>query len=268
MELVLSDSLFVKFASLFFEKTGIRLKDYKKYLIINRLAKFVGDDSEYKNFQELYDALTSGESEDLLYKFINAITTNFSYFFREKIHFDFLSHFFKNIYKDAPYIRIWSAACSTGEEAYSAAITAFENLSSDKINRLKILGTDISTRVVNAALKGVYDYAKIESQLGQKVAEDYFDRYDDKLIVKDKVKSLIDFRYLNLMSSYPFTKEFDIVFLRNVLIYFDNKEKEYIINKIYPYVKKDGYLIIGLSESTVGIKHNFKSLKYSIYKKA
>ncbi|OHD16561.1 MAG: hypothetical protein A2086_03890 [Spirochaetes bacterium GWD1_27_9] len=266
-EEILSDRLFNKFSDFFFNKTGIRLKNYKKYLIINRLAKFVGADNEFKNYEDLYKALINGDSQESVYKFINAITTNFSFFFREKIHFDFLSHYFKNIYKDSNSIRIWSAACSTGQEAYSIAITACDCLPNTQINKLKILGTDISTNVLNTAIEGSYDYDKIEKQLDSRIIKNYFHKKDKFLIANDSLKSLINFRYLNLMSNYPFTKEFDIVFLRNVLIYFDNKEKEYIINKIYPYIKQGGYLIIGLSESTVGIKHNFKSLKYSIYKK-
>jgi len=267
VELTLSDKLFKKFSDFFFEKTGIKLKDYKKYLIINRLAKFVGVDNEFKDYEELYEALKSDNSPELVVKFINAITTNFSFFFRERIHFDFLAHFFKNIYKPSNYLRIWSAACSTGEEAYSIAMTALDNLALSEITKLKILGTDISTKVIDTARKGVYDYEKIENHLDNRLITNYFLKDGNNLVIKDFIKSFVEFKYLNLMNHYPFTKEFDVVFLRNVLIYFDNKEKEHIINNIYPYIKKGGYLIIGLSESTVGIKHNFKSLKYSIYKK-
>ncbi|HOF01696.1 MAG TPA: protein-glutamate O-methyltransferase CheR [Spirochaetota bacterium] len=267
MKEILSDALFSKFADFFYSKTGIKLKEYKKYLIINRLSKFIGSDKKYLTFKDFYDALVSTDDPDFINSFVNAITTNFSFFFRERVHFDFLRYFFSKFDFKNNYARIWSAACSTGEETYSAAISVLQTVDNLANYDFKILGTDISTRVLSDAERGGYNADKLDSNVDKRLLKTYFDKVNNNYIVKDFVKKFIDFRYLNLMKSYPFTREFDIVFLRNVLIYFDPGEKEYIINRIYPYVKKGGYLILGLSETLLGIKHNFKTLKYSIYKK-
>lgn len=264
---ILSDALFYKFIDFFYIRTGIKLKEYKKYLIINRLSKFIGSDKKYLTFEDFYNALVSTDDTDFINSFVNAITTNFSFFFRENIHFDFIRYFFSKLDFKTNHTRIWSAACSTGEEAYSAAISALQVVNNLSEYDFKILGTDISTNALSGAEKGSYNIDRLDGKIDEKLLKTYFDKKDNCYVVKDFVKELIDFRYLNLMKAYPFTREFDIAFLRNVLIYFDLNEKEYIINHIYPYIKKGGYLILGLSETLLGIKHNFKTLKYSIYKK-
>lgn len=267
MKDILPDALFFKFIDFFYAKTGIKLKEYKKYLIINRLSKFIGSDKKYLTFEAFYNALVNTDDTDFINSFVNAITTNFSFFFRESIHFDFVRYYFSNFDFKRRGARIWSAACSTGEEAYSTAISALQTVNNLTSYDFKILGTDISTNALSGAEKGSYNIDKLDDKIDEKLLKIYFDKNNNNYIVKDFVKALIDFRYLNLMKAYPFTREFDIVFLRNVLIYFDLNEKEYIINHIYPYIKKGGYLILGLSETLLGIKHNFKTLKYSIYKK-
>ncbi|MCX7820118.1 MAG: protein-glutamate O-methyltransferase CheR [Brevinematales bacterium] len=268
-KIYLSDELFNKFAELFYRFSGIKLKDYKKYLVEYRLSKFVGISKPYKTYEEFYDALIKDLSGELRKGFVQVLTTNYTYFFREGVHFDFLREYLKKNYTKMDYIRLWSAGCSTGEEAYSMAITALETIPILKSYDFKILATDISNAVLKFAIEGVYHYSKIKGSLDDKILRNYFvfDRAKKNFIVKDEVKSYVAFRYLNIMDKYPFNKKFDIVFLRNVLIYFDNTEKEYILRKIYDYIKDNGYLILGLSESIVGVRSPFKSIKNSIYVK-
>lgn len=265
----ISNELFEKFAKLFFQKTGILLKSHKKYLVISRLQKFIGEGKKFKSFEEYYDALAKGADSELISSFVNVLTTNFSFFFRERIHFDFLAHYLKNKIHGNKELRIWSGACSTGDEPYSIAMTFLENVINPLDFDFKILATDISTKVLEIAQSGVYELSKVNKSLSKIQINNYFDHDLDHgtITANQKLKNLISFRKLNLMGIYPFRKSFDIVFLRNVLIYFNKQEKEIILNKIYDYIKPDGYLIIGLSESLVGIQTHFKAIKYSIYKK-
>jgi len=245
------------------------LKEHKKYLVINRLQKYIGQDKIFNSFEEYFKALNSDNDKELLTNFINLLTTNYSYFFREKIHFDFLAYYLKNKISDQKYVRIWSAACSTGEEAYSIAITVFESIKNIQNLDFKILATDISTKVLQAAKTGCYDIDKVDKSITDKIIKKYFkiDEINNTITSNSNLKDLITFRQLNLLSSYPFKKNFDIIFLRNIMIYLNKEEKEIILNKIYQYLKPEGFLIIGLSESLVGVNSLFKPIKHSIYKK-
>ena len=266
-EVELTDAQFRKLADLLFKLSGITLKEHKKYLLINRLSKFVGAGKDFTNFEDYYNALNEDKSGKLMINFVNVLTTNFSYFFREEVHFDFFKKYILDNYKKEHYLRFWSAACSTGEEPYSLSIALTQSLPPGAYRDVKILATDISTRVLEFAQKGVFHYTKVRGHVEDKDLRTYFifDKNNKDFIVKDHIKNNISFRYLNLLDNYPFKKQFDIVFLRNVLIYFDNKEKEFIINKIAEYLKPNGYLILGLSESLVGIKHKLNGMKNSIY---
>jgi chemotaxis protein methyltransferase CheR len=269
-ETQLSDDLFKKFVNLFYKLTGIYLKDYKKYLVEYRLCKIVGTNNEFCNYESLYNALCHDNEGNLTLKFINLLTTNYTYFFREEYHFAFLKEYITSNYNRQPYIRLWSAGCSTGEEAYSMAIMCHESIKNNiKDYDIKILATDISIDVLRYAIKGVYHYTKFRSNIDDKIIKKYFnfDKANKQFTIKDEVKRLVHVGFLNLMDSYPFKKQFDVVFLRNVLIYFDNQEKEFILSKIYDYIKPSGYLILGLSESLVGLHHSFLQLPHSIYKK-
>ncbi|MGC8764814.1 MAG: CheR family methyltransferase [Brevinematia bacterium] len=270
IEAKLSDELYKKFRELFYKRTGIYLKDYKKYLVEYRLLKFVGPGRRFNSFEDLYNAIENDKTGGLTKEFVNSLTTNYTYFFREEVHFDFLKNYLRqNIHKE-PYIRFWSAGCSTGEEAYSISISCFEAVENPFDYDLKILATDISLKVIEVANQGIYHYNRmLKGSIEDKILKRYFifDRENKDFILKDEVKRLVAFRYLNLMDNYPFKKKFDIVFLRNVLIYFDIEEKEYILDKIFDVIKDNGYMILGLSESLVGVKHKFQILKNSIYHK-
>jgi|YNPMSStandDraft_1061717.scaffolds.fasta_scaffold15089_2 chemotaxis protein methyltransferase CheR len=268
-EAKLSDNTFNKIADYFYKHTGILLKVQKKYLVENRLERYIGKDNRFKSFEDFYKALIEDRIGEIKSLLIQALTTNWTFFFRENIHFDFLKQYLiKNCDKET-YLRIWSAGCSTGEEAYSAAITSYETLPNINSYDLKILATDISMKVLHQAISGVYHYSKIKNNIPDNLLKKYFifDKENKSFIVKENIKNLVYFRYLNLMNKFPFQKKFDIVFLRNVLIYFDRNEKEYILYKIYDYIKENGYLILGMSESLVDVKHPFKILKNSIYSK-
>ena len=265
----LSDQLYQKFALLLFERSGIHLKEHKKYLVYHRLYRFIGEEKNFRNFQELYEYLKENPNSQAMKDFVDRLTTNYSYFFRDPLHFQFLTHYLREKSRSQEYLRFWSAAASTGEEAYSMAMTLLENSDICSKKDVKILGTDISNDVLAKALQGIYPRDKAKEYIPQPLMHKYLHPVSGGSFysMNESLKKLILFRHLNLLGSYPFQKQFDIVFLRNVLIYFNNQEKEKVINKIFHYLKPQGYLIIGLSETLVGINHPLKNLKFSIYKK-
>lgn len=266
----LSDETFNKLTILLFKNSGITLKEHKKYLVLHRLSKLVGPNKHFKNFETYYDALLHDKNGGLMEKFVNMLTTNWSFFFRESVHFDFLKEYLKEQADKQEYIRLWSAACSSGEEPYSMAISILQTFQNITDLNIKILATDISTKVLNLAKKGRYHYSKVRGHIKNKELRVFFDfdKDNNDFIVKQKVKDLTAFRYLNLMENYPFNKKFDVVFLRNVLIYFDISEKEFIINKVCEYLKPNGLLIVGMSEGLVGLRHSLQSVRSSVYRKS
>ena len=161
---------------------------------------------------------------------------------------------------------MWSAAASTGEESYSMAITSINAIPNINFKDFKILGTDISQKVLDIATSGTYRTDKIKGHISHSDYKRFFHVTNNQATVKDEVKQLIAFRHFNLLEpKYPFKRRFDAIFLRNVLIYFDDIKKEQIINHVTQYLKPDGILVLGLSESLVGIKHSLGVGKNSIY---
>lgn len=265
----LTAEMFQRFTELLFRESGITLKDHKKYLLIHRLSRMVGEGKPYRDYDAYYQALLQDRQGDLIRGFVNVLTTNYSFFFREEIHFDFLKKYLTEQGEKQSCLRFWSAACSTGEESYSMAISALQTLAPQSRRDLKILATDISTHVLNIAREGRYHYTKVRGHIEDRELRTFFDfdKEHNDFIVKPAVRDLIAFRHFNLFDPFPFQKDFDIVFLRNVLIYFDNQEKARIVNKIHPHLKPGGYLILGLSESLVGLQHPYRHMKNSIYQK-
>ncbi len=265
---LLSDELFGRFSRLLHKKTGIALKEYKKYLVVNRLAQLVGPTKKFSNFEEFYQTLLTETDGTSMQAFINALTTNFSFFFRDPVHFGVMSLYLKERGQDEPYLRFWSAASSTGEEAYSMAITLAKQgigLPPDR----RILATDISTKVLALAEKGVYGTETIAQHVEPADQKRYFEAIKDenKFRVREELRANLDFRQLNLQGDYPFRKLMDIIFLRNVMIYFGAQEKAQIIEKMFAHLKPGGLLFIGLSESLAGIHHRFVTYKSSVFRK-
>jgi len=266
---VLSETLFQEMSDYLFQETGITINTNKKYLVEYRLQKFIGPDKEFTSYYDFFKALKQDRSGELKTIFINSLTTNYTFFFREPVHFRFLAYYLKTYGKQQSYIRLWSAACSSGEEAYSMAITCLEQGFRNPQKDIRILASDISRKVLLRAQSGIYHHSAFRSELDDAYLRRYFTFHpqEKNFTVKDQVRSLITFREFNLMDPFPFTKQFDVIFLRNVLIYFSIPEKEQILSKIWEVLKAPGYLVLGLSESLVGLRHGFTTLSNSIYRK-
>lgn len=264
----LAPPLFRRYTTLLYHRTGIHLADHKLTLVESRLAPYVGPGKDFPDHRALVHALEHEPSDELLGTFLNALTTNFSYCFRDPIHFQTLAWYVRERGPTSQALRFWSAACSSGEEPYSMAVTLLshrECLPADT----RILATDISTKVLAKAEAGVYRAEQVRPHVGADVVNRWFIGGDEPgtLRIRDEAKRLITFRSFNLKSPFPFSRPMDIVFLRNVLIYFDNAAKEDVVGRIERILRPGGLLILGLSESLVGVNHRLKMLNHSIYQR-
>jgi len=274
MDYELTDTDFERISRLVYEQCGINLHAGKKELVKARLGTRLREEN-FGSFKDYYRYVTTEEGIDELVAMIDSISTNLTSFFREESHFhklyEIVPETIKATYNEhqVPKLRIWSAGCSTGEEPYSLAITAKE-IADGKNYDLKILATDISTKTLRTAVTGVYPKEKIKNippsllrkyfQIGQKHWSGYYR-------VKKEIKDIIRFRRFNLMETLPVNSLFDIIFCRNVMIYFDKKTQKSLVNRFYDSLKKGGYFFVGHSESLTGLPHRFKYIEPSVYRK-
>jgi len=270
----LTETDFIKISRLVYDQSGISLSDAKKELVKARLGKRIRT-GNFQSFGEYYKHVINDQSGEEIILLLDSISTNFTHFFREKNHFEYLNNQFlpqitKRTGKNQKKLRVWSAGCSSGEEPYTIAITLLESIPSSQGWDLKILATDISTKVLIDAQSGIYHKERIEV-LSPDLIKKYFLRGENQwrnyVKVKPWVKSLVKFQRLNLMESFSFNESFDCIFCRNVMIYFDKKARETLVNRLYGSLEKEGVLFIGHSESLTGIEHPFQYVKPAIYKK-
>lgn len=274
MIITVSDEEFNLLRRIIKENSEISLGDNKKYLIENRLSSLVIE-SKCRTFGEFSRKLMSGPKAAVLVgKVIEAITTNETCWFR-----DFYPHqYFKKIFlplmadeikaDTRDKIRIWSAASSTGQEAYSIAMTALEYQREHILGKpvdqcLSIVATDISNWAVEKAQDGIYDDNDLKRGLPDGYRERYFKQDDKKWILNEKVKSLIDFSVFNLQ--YPFPAvwgKFDFIMLRNVVIYFSDSFKKILFEKITEMLTPQGILFLGTGETVSGYSDSFQMYDY------
>ena len=271
--LVLKRKEFTLLQTFIYEHIGISLGDHKIYLVQARLAKrvkYLGLES----FGEYYDFLVQDRSGKELAYLSSLISTNVTSFFREQKQWEFLKADLPSILeKCGGKLRIWSAACSTGEEPYSLAMFLSEHIPNIAQYDIKILATDVSSKVLKIAMRGVYTQNACTALKGV-----YLQKYFAPVIVEgekhyqisDSLKKHIVFREFNLVTGNfgLFThKPFDIIFCRNVMIYFDKPTQSTLVSRFYDILDKTGYLFIGSSEALTDMKQAFKSKSASIYQK-
>ncbi|MBF0541458.1 MAG: methyltransferase domain-containing protein [Nitrospirae bacterium] len=264
----MDDKTFNKFRALVFKKSGIYLRENKKSLLLSRLGKRMRD-LDIKDHKDYLNYILNDNSGQEIVQFLDVITTNVTSFFREEKHFEVLTQYMKQwLGEGQRKFRFWSAACSSGEEPYSTAITLLEATKGYQVD-MKILATDLSTRILASAKKGVYTEDKI-STVKKPMLSEYFKRVTDEgqnlYIVKDSVKSIISFNSINL-STPPFKMKgpFDAVFCRNVMIYFNNDTKSALLKDIARLLKLGGILFVGHAESLTGQLSELKAIKPSVY---
>jgi chemotaxis protein methyltransferase CheR len=261
----LSEAEFRKFAKLIYEESGIFLKDTKLTLLSNRLRKRL-QALNLESFSEYYEHIhalsdKSKEIEEL----IDVVSTNETYFFRNERQFEAMTkHCLPELARSAlkKKLRIWSAGCSTGEEPYTIAICVLENAHLFSGWQIEIIATDVAPSVLDFARKGEYSGRRIEKVAPDLLAK-YFtqDRdYPEVYHIKERVKSLVTFYYLNLFKN-PYPPDLDIVFCRNVMIYFDREYQKKLVAGFAKVLLKHGFLFIGHSETLHSISEDFAYVK-------
>jgi chemotaxis protein methyltransferase CheR len=253
--------------------TGIHLADNKRELVYGRLTRRLRA-LKLSNFTQYIDILEQKDPNELE-QFTNMITTNLTSFFRENHHFEFMTKdAIPELMKaraDSKRLRIWSAGCSTGEEPYSIAMAILSEVPQLTNWDFKILATDLDSEVIAHASNGVYGDDRIQG-LDKKYLDDYFDRgsgaNSGKVRVRPEVRKWITFRRLNLMDNWPMSGPLDIIFCRNVVIYFDKPTQTKLFDKFCNILADDGRLFVGHSEALYKVTNRFELLGKTIYKKA
>jgi chemotaxis protein methyltransferase CheR len=251
--------------------TGISLDEGKAYLVETRLGGLLKE-LGCGSYSELYYKAKADVSKSINKKIIDAITTNETLFFRDTAPFELLQHKIlpdlidKRTSKTSSMlplnIRIWSAACSTGQELYSIAIVLKELLPDMRRYNLRLLGTDISDAAVAKASYGQFNKFEMDRGLPKDKLLKYFEPIGDKWKVKDELRAMVTFRKQNLMEPFAGMGKFDIVFCRNVAIYFAPEDKTRLFGKIVDVLEPDGFLVIGSSESLAGVSTRFEPKRY------
>jgi chemotaxis protein methyltransferase CheR len=263
----ITDQEFAKFKNFIYEAAGITLSDSKKPLVTGRLSKRLIH-CKLDSYGDYFRLLSSGEAPDEVQTAINLLTTNETYFFREQKHFDFLREqaLAHKASRNAQPFRVWSAACSTGEEAYSIAMVLEDCLPGN----WEIAGSDISTHVLQKARTGHYpeERAKlIPTAYKQRFCRRGTGPHEGTMLVDRSLRNRVTFMQANLNEAPPKLGTFDMIFLRNVMIYFDGGTKRHVVNNVLSLLKPDGHFLVGHSESLNGICETVKSIAPAIYRK-
>ncbi len=253
---------------LVYKVSGIHLSDVKRDMVYSRLARRLRT-LKLTAFSDYCQFIDNNYDQEIT-NTINAITTNLTHFFREDHHFDMLrQRIIPELVRNQPRgkrLRIWSAGCSTGEEPYSIAISLVDTLTNISQWDAKVLATDLDTNVIEKCKAGIYDKQRI-APVEASLANKWFKTSDNQVVVDDNLKQLITFKQLNLMHKWPIRGPFDVIFCRNVLIYFDKPTQQRLFNRFYEMLAPNGYLFLGHSEQLGEFQKNFIHLGKTSFKK-
>jgi chemotaxis protein methyltransferase CheR len=274
----LTDAEYQTIAGFVHKQSGINLLDGKKELVRARLTKRIAQ-LEMKNFKAYFQYVMSDNTGDELVFLLDALATNLTSFWREPQHFDFMARTMlpeleerRRRSRGGPRLRIWSAACSSGEEPYTIAMVALEKSPYFAAGGdFRILATDLSTKVLNIAKRGQYGPQSVKTipplSLSRYMAKVEAEKGGQIYAVKPEVRRIISFRRFNLMDPMPFRGPMDLIFCRNVMIYFDRDTIANLVDKFHNLLELGGYLFIGHSESLSGLAHKFQYVAPCIYRR-
>lgn len=268
----ISDIEFDKIAKLVYKNFGINLTESKKSLVIGRLQKVLKQHN-FTTFKDYINHVEKGDKSAMT-ELVNRISTNHTFFYREYDHFEF---FEKKALPEAKAFRmkqgnrklkLWCAAASKGDEPYTIMIHLMRFLGRDySLWEAGLLATDISEDALREAVEGVYELARID-KIDRETIQQCFDYENGFYRVKEEIRREVMFRKFNLMMpTFPFKGDFDMIFCRNVMIYFDEKTKAELATKLYNQLRTGGYLFIGHSETLNGLGTPFKHVQSAIYQK-
>lgn len=263
----LSDADFARARSLIRRFAGITLGETKRALVYGRLVPLL----RARDLHRVADYLDLVEARaDERQHFVNALTTNVTDFFREKHHFDELrTRILPRLYQRGGPIRIWSAGCSTGEEPYSIALTVLSTPPPSGCE-VRILAADLDTQVVAKASEGIYPLHRLEPVSAEHKQLGFFrgrGRFEGQARVRPEVQALITFKQLNLMEPWPMKGLFDVIFCRNVLIYFDEPTRRQVIDRFVAQLQPGGALFLGHSESMMGLHPQLVSAGRTLFER-
>ena len=267
----LSDSEFFRFCQLVHQHAGIHLTTHKKEMVRARLMKILRGRA-LRSFQEYYELIRADKSGTELAGLLDALSTNLTSFWREPSHFQYLA---QDILPEWGQGRqplrktVWSAGCSTGEEPYTQAMLMMDAFSGKDLSGVKVYASDLNTQVLAQAELGIYPLARMEAlpQGWRRFFQKGIREKAGYVQVKREVRRLVQFFRFNLMDHFPFREEVDVIFCRNVMIYFEKNTQIELVEKFHHALKPGGYLFIGHSESLCNHQHRFKYVKPAIYRK-
>lgn len=268
-EITLGDREFEQTCKIIRDLTGISMGASKRQLLLRRLSTRLKALNMH-SIPDYLDFLRSGDPKEVE-QFTNAVTTNLTSFFRENHHFEYLSQTIlpevvARKKRSSQRLRIWSAGCSTGEEPYSLAITLRENMAELASWNAKVLCTDLDTNVVATAAAGIYPQSRIDKMPAARLKK-WFHQQGDQFQAKQTLKDLLTFKQLNLMHDWPMRGKFDVIFCRNVIIYFDKPTQRVLIDRYANILEEGGHLILGHSESLFKVSDRFDLIGKTIYRK-
>jgi chemotaxis protein methyltransferase CheR len=266
----LTAAQFATVRRLLYELSGINLHPGKENLVRNQLSKRMRA-LGLRTFREYFRYVEEDQTGRELSELVDALSTNKTSFFREPVHFEFLrdSALPELRQKNLP-LRFWSAGCSSGEEPYTLAMVLSEELPEPETRRVRILGTDISSRMLARAREGIYDESAVRP-IPPLLLGKYFQRLGarppHRYRVNDQLLNMVQVARLNLFGPWPMKRCFTVIFCRNVIIYFDKPEQQQLIQRFWDILAPGGYLFIGHSESLAGLSHCFRYVQPAIYAK-
>jgi chemotaxis protein methyltransferase CheR len=242
-----------------FAKSGYVLSEDKKYLLDSKLSP-VADKHQIENVIELARKLERLPTLTMTQDVVDAMTINETFFFRDQRPFELLEKVIRDDYikhQDRTNLKFWSAACSSGQEAYSIAMTVEKVMKTTRPIDYKITGSDISTEIVQRATQGIYNDFEVKRGLTDAQISENFEKKPDGWHISNHLKRHTQFRIGNLVTDFYTDGPFDIIFLRNVLIYFDMDTKKRILEKMHRVLAPEGYLVLGAAETVMGLGDYF-----------
>ncbi len=264
--IIITDQEFRQFQRFIYDAAGINLSSAKKALVVGRLAKRLAH-YHVDSYGEYFRLLERGDVPDEAQVAVDLLTTNETYFFREPKHFDILREFARAARDQMRSLRVWSAASSTGEEAYSVAMVLADCMGDAP---WEVFGSDVSTRVLQKARTGHYPMERA-TQIPQAYLKRYclkgVDGQKGTLLIDRALRSRVQFAQVNLNAALPQLGTFDVIFLRNVMIYFDTETKRQVVTRVLSLLRQGGLFIIGHSETLSDVSDAVEGVTPSVYRK-
>lgn len=259
----INPALYQRFCQLLHNKTGIVLGESRQYLVLSRIQVLLGDD--YRSVDDVLAFVVEHSESELAKHAIDLMTTNETSWFRDRYPFECLAmELLPALATRQSSLTVWSAACSLGQEPYSIAMVCrqFQQQQGAFTDGIKILATDYSQRCIDFATHAVYDRLMVERGMSPELTEQWLSPIDsERFQVRPELKRMVTFRQFNLLASYQHLPAFDIVFCRNVLIYFSRESKEDILDRVASVLKPNGALFLGATETVAGLRTKFAMVR-------